>query len=629
MKVANIPLAESSVLYYISKVIFETFIALIGIILMILPLSYMIFRNLLNHKKIFVPYQNNFDLNLFVFNTKSKLVRYIPLSLAVLRNEISLIGTALQATPSSHCQPGLISLYQLRALSGINYLDIDEIDHEYLLQRSIPSDIKLAVKFVMASLLATRRRAYKPTLNLLGVQFKNTTMLEAVNDIAKAVKQKRKTNIYFVNADTLNKAYENHAFKRVLDSTKFVLPDGSGIKMACNMLNTPLKQNVNGTDLFPFLCEMAQEQGMKIFLYGAAEGIAETMKKKVQRQYPELQIVGTLNGFDLHDNEVVNYINHTKADIVLVAKGAPLQEEWIDTHSRKMTASVVMGVGGLFDFYSEKTARAPMWIREIGLEWIYRMLQEPGRMWKRYIIGNPQFLMRAWSWNRELKNEKLQYYYDNMVTEGSLLDWAYLQHKMYPYAKRVMDFTLTAIGLIMISPLLLLVAILIKVENPGPVFFSQPRVGRDGKLFNMYKFRSMVTNAEELKAKLMADNESDDGVIFKMKDDPRITKVGKFIRKWSIDELPQLFNILKGEMSLVGPRPPVPGEVREYISEDLKRLHIAPGLTCIWQISGRSDIPFKQQVDLDKKYISQRSMWTDIKILFGTIPAVLFQKGAY
>ena len=114
-----------------------------------------------------------------------------------------------------------------------------------------------------------------------------------------------------------------------------------------------------------------------------------------------------------------------------------------------------------------------------------------------------------------------------------------------------------------------------------------------------------------------------------MKDDPRITKIGKVLRKWSIDELPQLFNVLRGDMSLVGPRPPVPSEVNEYASDDLKRLHVVPGITCYWQISGRSEIPFKQQVDLDKKYISTCSLWADIKILFGTIPAVLARKGAY
>lgn len=136
-------------------------------------------------------------------------------------------------------------------------------------------------------------------------------------------------------------------------------------------------------------------------------------------------------------------------------------------------------------------------------------------------------------------------------------------------------------------------------------------------------------NADKMKDQLSEENESKDGVIFKMKNDPRITKVGKVIRKFSIDELPQLFNVLIGDMSLVGPRPPVPKEVAEYTLEDRKRLHIKPGITCIWQISGRSDIPFKQQVELDMKYISSQSLWTDMKILILTIPAVITGKGAY
>ena len=200
---------------------------------------------------------------------------------------------------------------------------------------------------------------------------------------------------------------------------------------------------------------------------------------------------------------------------------------------------------------------------------------------------------------------------------------------MYKYIKRILDIFASAIGLIILSPLLLLVSILIKLESKGSIFFHQVRVGCDGKLFNMYKFRSMVQNAEQIKDQLSSENESNDGVIFKMKNDPRITKMGKFIRKWSIDELPQLINVLKGDMSLVGPRPPVPSEVKEYVSDDLKRLHTIPGITCYWQIAGRSEIPFKQQVDLDKKYISTCSLWTDIKILFATVPAVLAHKGAY
>jgi lipopolysaccharide/colanic/teichoic acid biosynthesis glycosyltransferase len=167
------------------------------------------------------------------------------------------------------------------------------------------------------------------------------------------------------------------------------------------------------------------------------------------------------------------------------------------------------------------------------------------------------------------------------------------------------------------------------VENPGPVFYSQTRVGHNGREFPFFKFRSMVVGADKMKDQLLEQNESGAGVIFKMKKDPRITRVGSFIRRFSIDELPQLLNVLKGDMSLVGPRPPIPREVAEYTLEDRKRLHIKPGITCIWQVSGRSDIPFDQQVELDKQYILSKSLFTDIKILVLTVPAVLTGKGAY
>jgi lipopolysaccharide/colanic/teichoic acid biosynthesis glycosyltransferase len=145
----------------------------------------------------------------------------------------------------------------------------------------------------------------------------------------------------------------------------------------------------------------------------------------------------------------------------------------------------------------------------------------------------------------------------------------------------------------------------------------------------MWKFRSMYTDAEERKKELMARNEMAGGVLFKMKDDPRVTRVGRVIRKTSIDELPQLWNVLKGDMSLVGPRPPVPQEVDEYSLSDRRRLEVIPGITCIWQVSGRSDIPFDQQVELDVQYIQSQSFWTDIKILLKTVPALLFGTGAY
>jgi lipopolysaccharide/colanic/teichoic acid biosynthesis glycosyltransferase len=176
--------------------------------------------------------------------------------------------------------------------------------------------------------------------------------------------------------------------------------------------------------------------------------------------------------------------------------------------------------------------------------------------------------------------------------------------------------------------LLLSVAVAIKTESNGPVFFSQMRVGKNGKTFRMYKFRSMCANAEERLKDLRHLNEKD-GPIFKMANDPRITKIGRFIRRTSIDELPQLLNVIKGDMSIVGPRPPLQREVEQYAPHQLQRLAVKPGLTCYWQISGRSNLSFEEWVKLDLKYIEESSLTTDFKIVLKTFPVVLLGWGAY
>ncbi|MDU2266581.1 exopolysaccharide biosynthesis polyprenyl glycosylphosphotransferase [Clostridium celatum] len=189
--------------------------------------------------------------------------------------------------------------------------------------------------------------------------------------------------------------------------------------------------------------------------------------------------------------------------------------------------------------------------------------------------------------------------------------------KFYLFSKRVTDIFLSAIGLILLSPILLIVAIAIRIDSKGPIIFKQDRVGKDGKIFSMYKFRSMIVNAEELKAKLETKNEMS-GPMFKMKNDPRITKVGRFIRKTSIDELPQLINVIKGDMSLVGPRPSLPKEVEQFSPWMLERLKVKPGITCYWQVMGRNNIAFEEWMKLDVKYVHEMNYWLDIKLIFKT-----------
>ncbi|MGL5414779.1 MAG: sugar transferase [Clostridium sp.] len=200
--------------------------------------------------------------------------------------------------------------------------------------------------------------------------------------------------------------------------------------------------------------------------------------------------------------------------------------------------------------------------------------------------------------------------------------------KVYEVVKRTADVVLSVIGLIILSPILLIVAIAIKLESKGPLIFAQDRVGKDRKNFKMYKFRSMVVNAEEIKKKLKHKNEMS-GPMFKMKNDPRITKVGKFIRKTSIDELPQLINVIKGDMSLVGPRPSLPDEVKEFEPWMMRRFEVKPGLTCYWQVGGRNEIEFEDWMKLDIKYVENRSVSEDIKLIFKTFFVLFGDKNAH
>lgn len=200
--------------------------------------------------------------------------------------------------------------------------------------------------------------------------------------------------------------------------------------------------------------------------------------------------------------------------------------------------------------------------------------------------------------------------------------------KVFLFGKRVFDVLSSTLAMILLSPMVLLVALAIKIEDPkGKVFYHQPRIGLNGRTFNCHKLRSMYSNADEIKAKLMSQNEMD-GPVFKMKNDPRITKVGKFIRKTSIDELPQLWNVLIGEMSVIGPRPLPVAEELACTPYQRQRELVLPGLSCYWQVSGRSNVMFDEWIELDLKYIREQSFLTDMKILLKTIPAVVSSRGA-
>ena len=216
------------------------------------------------------------------------------------------------------------------------------------------------------------------------------------------------------------------------------------------------------------------------------------------------------------------------------------------------------------------------------------------------------------------------------ITKNSKIDIQEIEgRRSFFFLKRMVDISASAIGITILIPFLIILAIMMKIEDPrGPIFFSQIRVGQNGKQFKMYKIRSMVVNAEELLEELLNQNEVA-GAMFKMKRDPRITKVGRFIRKTSIDEFPQLWNVIKGDMSLVGPRPPLEREVVEYTDYDMQRLLIKPGCTGLWQVSGRNALSFEEMVELDLKYIQNLSLVNDIMIIIKTVKVVLKSDNAY
>ena len=216
-----------------------------------------------------------------------------------------------------------------------------------------------------------------------------------------------------------------------------------------------------------------------------------------------------------------------------------------------------------------------------------------------------------------------------MAKERFLIDYKKVEsRKSYHFVKRSLDIILSLVGLIILSPLMVVIAYKIKREDGGPVLYKQVRVGKNGRHFKMYKFRSMVINADKLLESLKDKNEID-GAMFKMKHDPRITKVRHFIRKHSLDELPQLVNVLKGEMSLVGPRPPLPSEVKQYTEYDKQRLYVTPGCTGLWQATVRNKAGFDEMVQLDIQYIQKASIIFDLWIIWKTIEIIIKPNGSY
>jgi len=236
-----------------------------------------------------------------------------------------------------------------------------------------------------------------PKIHLLGLRLDNVTLSEAVDEIQRRVDAATPTCVGFVNAHCVNVAVGDPEYRRVLETFDLVFADGSGVRLAGHILGAPVRDNVNGTDLFPPLCASLERSGHGVFFLGAAPGVAERMIDALRVQYPKLVVAGSHHGYLGPDDteRVLGMLRASGARLLMVAMGVPAQEKWIHAHRAECGIPVVMGVGGLFDFYSGLIPRAPLWLRRRGLEWTWRLAQEPRRMWRRYLVGNWTFLGRV------------------------------------------------------------------------------------------------------------------------------------------------------------------------------------------------------------------------------------------
>jgi len=349
-------------------------------------------------------------ITLLSFNNLSGSVATLPLFLELFTGRLALAGTAIRewqpGTPDaeqgyvSMVKPGIVSLWNIRKSSRIAHEGREATDWEYIYSKHPVYDFLLILRALPALLFSEREASSSPVFHLLDQKIDNITMDDAIQLLRQTLRQKQQSVIFFVNPDCMNKSVTDSDYRKALGMADHIMPDGIGLVLAGKMLGTPLRENINGTDMLPFLSTMAAEEKQSMFLLGGKPGVAELAATAIAQGHG-LSIAGTMHGYFDHEKEsasVIETINQSKASILMVAFGAPLQEKWIVRHRHELQPTILMGVGGLFDFFSGNIRRAPRWMREIGLEWIYRILQEPGRMWKRYVIGNPLFLYRVMKW---------------------------------------------------------------------------------------------------------------------------------------------------------------------------------------------------------------------------------------
>ncbi|MDP6444979.1 MAG: WecB/TagA/CpsF family glycosyltransferase [Pirellulaceae bacterium] len=334
---------------------------------------------------------------------------HLPVLFNVLKGDLSFVGPRALTPEEAELKgnsavrrhsdrPGLICLWWIRRRANIDFGGELDSDAEYVESFSLKSDIGILLRAIPALVYGDEQASTEHRVRILGIPIDNVDMdggLDWIDDQIRATDSAKQ--VCFVNADCANVAAGDAAYREVLQNADAVFADGIGMKMAGRWLRTGIRQNVNGTDLFPRLCARMAESGQRLYLLGAKPGVTERVAEWVGEHHPDVNLCGHQHGYFSSDEEqrVLADIRDARPDVLLVAFGAPRQDLWIRENLRNTGSRVAIGVGGLFDFFSGNVARAPQWMREIGMEWFYRFMQEPGRMWKRYFLGNGVFLLRV------------------------------------------------------------------------------------------------------------------------------------------------------------------------------------------------------------------------------------------
>lgn len=475
------------------------------------------------------------------------------------------------------------------------------------------------------------------TDRLLGLNFSNISSGRLISWVSMGLLTPGNKTLLFIDATGLNHCQSDPLAFETLKHAQLLIARGRALQIQLSAQHRANEQAQAKERLYDELLLELEHRQLHLTFLSADKASSRELEQQLIERYPALQFhIESLNDqYRFSTRELASKIAGSGSNVIISLLPSPQQERIFSRLNRLLQNQFFIGIGeGLTDSLIElRQSRSNIWNRSA--LWLrkkrHSILLKPAQ-WSGYLANwfNAKLApeTQGTAFNRALLGSGWRTRLLRMIIALKARSFA-TRRRFGVFLKRTLDLIGVGTGLLLLSPLLLIVALLIKLTSPGPIFYSQMRVGLRGKLFRMWKFRSMYTDADQRKAALEAQNEMAGGVLFKMKRDPRITPIGRIIRRLSIDELPQLLNVLTGEMSLVGPRPALPQEVAAYPVLARARLEVKPGLTGLWQISGRSDLPFDKQVLLDTAYVHTQSTKNDIKLIAKTIPAVVSGKGAY